>query len=74
MFYTDLLGDNPSKVNAILTRKAIENKDCTEDESAELKQFIKKYFGHPRAGHAIGKIAELFPCEYSEAMEETENH
>lgn len=70
---------NNSLVSDIVSRK--ENGiDCTENESAELKYFIKnhiqfvEHFGEDNSGSdtlsLMKKIQVLFPCEMSEAVEE----
>jgi len=49
--------------------------DCTEQESAEIKGFIKEtliMFGDGTV-EIIEDIQELFPIEYGEAIDETEN-
>lgn len=54
--------------------------DCTEEESAEIKQFIKSSFSfsqHVGEGHSsdeskdlLDKVNKLFPIEFGEALEE----
>ena len=70
---------NNNLISDIVSRK--ENGfDCTENESAELKLFIKnhigftEHFGEDNSSEdtlsLMKKIQELFPCEMSEAVEE----
>ena len=47
-------------IETILARKS-QGIDCTEEESGFMKMFLKE-------------IMELFPCEFSEAIEEQNNH
>ncbi len=41
--------------------------DCTEEESAEIKMFIKQNANYPQ------EIKNLFPLEYGEAISELFN-
>lgn len=53
-------------INPIIERKK-KGIDCTESESAEIKQFIKNDANYP------DEIKDLFPIEYSEAISELFN-
>ncbi len=53
-------------IEAIIYRK-IDGIDCTEQESAEIKQEIKNNCNYNK------KIVSLFPIEYSEAIDELFN-
>ena len=55
----------------ILQRKK-EGIDCTEEESAELKGFIKEQIIQIGTNdiQLIEEIQELFPLEYGEAIDE----
>lgn len=55
----------------ILARKE-RNVDCTEEESASIKQWIKSTIPIPESGdiQTIEKIQSLFPLEYGEALDE----
>jgi transcriptional antiterminator len=53
-------------LNAIIERKK-NGIDCTESESAEIKQYIKNNAEYPP------EIPALFPLEYSEAITEIFN-
>lgn len=61
-----------------LVKEVIQRKkrgvDCTEEESAEIKMFIKKTFIQVASGEVqtIEEIQELFPLEYGEAIDEME--
>ena len=60
-----------TKVLEILKRKK-EGIDCTEDESAELKGYLRdslKLFGINKDSVSI-EIEQLFPLEYSEFIDE----
>lgn len=61
-------------INEILERK-IFGQDCTEQESAELKGFVRQQ--HMRIGEPnpelVKQIEELFPCEHDEAITEYED-
>ena len=70
---------NNSLVSDIVARKE-KGIDCTENESAELKYFIKNHIefvqhcGEDNADEStlslMEKINSLFPCEMSEAIDE----
>lgn len=53
-------------LNEIIQRKR-DGIDCSEDESATIKQAIKRDTNYPQ------EIRELFPLEYSEALSELFN-
>jgi hypothetical protein len=53
-------------INPIIERKA-KGIDCTENESAEIKQYIKHNAEYPP------EIMQLFPLEYGEAIDEMFN-
>jgi hypothetical protein len=59
----------------ILDRREFNGIDCTEDESARLKMWIKDTM---RAGcgdtKLLERIGKVFPLEYSEAFEELETN
>lgn len=61
-----------------LVKKIIERKkqgvDCTEQESAEIKMFVKETIILAGSGDAqiIEDIQLLFPLEYGEAIDEME--
>lgn len=59
-------------IQPILNRKK-QGIDCTEEESAEIKMFVKELvqIGTGQI-QMIGEIQEFFPIEYSEAMDEIE--
>jgi len=65
-------------IKAILKRKQ-RGIDCTEQESAELKMFLKNIFFRVRRGklysydkvELIAGIEELFSVEFGEALDET---
>lgn len=46
--------------------------DCTEQESVEIKGYIKEYKGIYEQ-KLVEEIQELFPLEYGEALDEIEN-
>ncbi len=56
-------------ISAILTRKSL-GMDCTEQESAELKQFVLTaiIMGRHLDGILVRQIINLFPNEYAEAV------
>lgn len=66
-------------VKQILVRKKA-GTDCSEEESAEIKQFLKRIFKNAREGKLytfdkvvlITGIEEEFPQEFSEAIDEFE--
>ena len=60
-------------VKAILERKK-SGTDCTEQESAELKMFVKERLIQVGNGDVqiIEDIQLLFPLEYGEALDEME--
>ena len=62
------------KIEDILNRK-MNGQDCTEDESAELKGFIKKNINSENEDKlfCILVIIDLFPIEYGEALTEMES-
>lgn len=62
------------KIKDIIDRKK-NGIDCTEEESAELKGFIKEFIPLPQSGDVqlIEEIQELFPLEYGESLDEWEN-
>lgn len=69
--YTDLKSyTNAMRIynlfNPIIERKK-QGIDCTEQESAEIKQLIKKTDDYPI------EIKDLFPIEYMEAIDELFN-
>ena len=49
-------------------------RDCTEDESAQVKMFLKEYFAEPNSDdeQIIRDIQLYLPCEYGEAVDEFE--
>ena len=59
---------NEPNIKAILARKRA-NQDCTEAESAELKQFVLKTNLTIENIELIKAIEYYFPAEYSEALE-----
>lgn len=61
-------------IKEILHRKA-KGIDCTEDESAKLKGFIKKTDNSSEWDDNMIRlyIAEYFPIEYSEAIQELQH-
>jgi len=63
-----------TKIKEIIERKK-NGVDCTEEESAELKGFLKEFIPLPESGdiQIIEEIQELFPIEYGEALDEWEN-
>ena len=63
--YTDAM-NNYKLFNPIIERK-IQGIDCTEQESAEIKQLIKLTDDYPI------EIKDLFPIEYMEAINELFN-
>jgi hypothetical protein len=46
--------------------------DCTEEESAEIKGFLRESFLKDEHQSLISEIGELFPWEYFEWAGETE--
>lgn len=63
------------KLKAIIARKK-QGIDCTEEESAEIKMFVKE---HTLAINSwdipvYEDIQMLFPIEYGEALDEMENN
>lgn len=55
-------------INQIITRKQ-NGIDCTEQESAELKGFIReRKFNLPDDVRLMGQIYDLFPIECSECL------
>ena len=68
-----------NEIKSILDKKE-RGIDCSESESAELKQFVKRHFNfvqHFGEDHSSTRIKELFdrinklfPQEFSEALEE----
>ncbi len=68
-----------NEIESILDKKE-SGIDCSESESAELKQFVKRYFNfvqHFGEDHSsikikelFDRINELFPQEFSEALDE----
>ena len=56
-------------IREILERK-IQGIDCTEEESAEIKGFIKE---NPECNQLVLSIYENFPIEHAEAVEEMED-
>lgn len=46
--------------------------DCTEDESANIKMFLKENFHQFHTGNSLmfKELFDLFPCEYGEAEDE----
>jgi hypothetical protein len=77
--HNDLFPD--SLVKQAVSRKA-RGIDCSEQESAEIKMFIKEHIGfieHFGEEHSnkdkvslINKVQELFPIEFGEALDEAE--
>ncbi len=63
-----------TKIKEIIERKK-NGVDCTEDESAELKGFLKEFILLPQSGDVqlIEEVQELFPLEYGESLDELEN-
>jgi hypothetical protein len=63
-----------TKIKEIIERKK-NGVDCTEEESAELKGFLKEFIPLPESGdiQIIEEIQELFPIEYGESLDEWEN-
>lgn len=63
-----------TKIKEILERKK-NGVDCTEEESANLKGFLREFIPLPESGdiQIIEEIQELFPLEYGEALDEWEN-
>ena len=61
------------KIKDIIDRKK-NGIDCTEEESAELKGFLKEFIPLPQSGDVklIEEIQELFPLEYGESLDELE--
>jgi hypothetical protein len=59
------------KIKEILDRKA-KGQDCTEEESAEIKMFVKEHIVQIGNGEVqlIEQIQEFFPIEYGEAIDE----
>jgi hypothetical protein len=55
-------------INAILERRK-QDIDCTEQESAELKGWLRD---NPLPSDMRNDIADLFPLEYMEHLDETE--
>jgi len=49
-------------------------RDCTEDESAQVKMFVKEYLAKPNSDdeQIISDIKAYLPNEYGEAMDEFE--
>lgn len=63
-----------TKIKAILLRKA-EGIDCTEEQSAELKGFIKEFRIPGKESDDVKLLEEIqleFPIEYGEACDEME--
>jgi hypothetical protein len=62
-----------TKIKEIIERKK-NGVDCTEEESAELKGFLKEFIPLPSSGdiQIIEDIQLLFPMEYGEALDEME--
>jgi len=62
-----------TKIKEIIERKK-NGVDCTEEESAELKGFLKEFIPLPQSGDVqlIEEVQELFPLEYGEALDEME--
>lgn len=60
-------------IKAILKRK-LEDQDCTESESSEIKGFIKECINSPlllaEPFHLVHQIELLFPIEWSEVYDE----
>lgn len=58
----------------IIKRKK-EGTDCTEEESAIIKSFLRDFFPLPGNGEVeiISEIQELFPLEYGEILDEWDN-
>lgn len=65
--------ENEKEVAGILLR-GTQGLDCDEHESAELKYFVREHYGKNTADGTLQDIWRLFPCEYSEAMEDIENN
>jgi hypothetical protein len=63
-----------TKIKEIIERKK-NGVDCTEEESAELKGFLKEFIPLPNSGdiQMIEDIQLLFPLEYGEVLDEWEN-
>jgi hypothetical protein len=61
------------KIKEIIERKK-NGVDCTEEESAELKGFLKEFIPLPESSdiQMIEDIQLLFPMEYGEALDEME--
>jgi len=61
------------KIKDIIDRKK-NGIDCTEEESAELKGFLKEFIPLPQSGDVqlIEEVQELFPIEYGESLDELE--
>jgi hypothetical protein len=62
---TEIAKDVRTKIQAIVDRK-VRGIDCTEQESAEIKQHIK------RDDILIDGIKDLFPIEHGEVLLELE--
>lgn len=62
-----------AKIKQIIERKK-NGVDCTEEESAELKGFLKEFIPLPSSGdiQMIEDIQLLFPMEYGEVLGEWE--
>ena len=60
-------------IRPILNRKK-KGIDCTEQESAEIKQFVKFLSKAKSVGNlkVLNEIATLLPIEYGEALSELE--
>ena len=57
----------------ILSRKK-DSIDCSEQESAEIKGFLREFIPIPGKGEVeiVDEIQELFPIEYGEVLDEWE--
>ena len=63
------------KITEILERK-INGIDCTEEESAEIKMFVKEHIIQIGNGDVqlIEQIQEFFPIEFGEVIDILENN
>jgi hypothetical protein len=62
------------KIKEILNRKR-QGVDCTEQESAEIKMFLKEHLIQVGTGDVqlVEQIQTLFPLEYGESTDELNN-
>lgn len=61
-----------TRVMGILRRKVVHGQDCTEDESAILKNFVRLDIRNPLTHELENEIRQHFFTEYSEGMHEAE--